>query len=278
MATANKQWIQVSLHDTASANAARAAMANGTAMTTEQQPIEQQITENISPTPAAPQSNNFGGYGGGEQGNIINDALKNNLDSQSTPPARENRQFPGSSTPPSLEAPRGINIPQLEEIPPLNIEVPSGETVGKGICLSRYSIGYISQIEYFMLQELALRQSLLVLSYSNSEWSETLRTIAKENFDSAARLAAAYYTITGTVYWPSYVPEISSRGVPEVELNRLYSATRWLEGEYRLNAARIADPCLAALYQQLLAIKYDQSQRLLALTGEVIDEAGEAEL
>lgn len=217
------------------------------------------------------------GQGGANQGpETYNDALKNEQQRGIyTSPSGSSEFFPGGSTPPNLELPIGVEIPPIDEMPTLIITPPEGETFGVGRCLGGYSIGYIGQIEYFLLQELNLRQSLLALAAVMPDWSATLTSIAEENISSAEQLASAYYSIANTVYWPATVPGISSNAVPEVELNRLYAATRWLEGEYRVSAARISDPCLAALYGALAAIKATQARSLLLLTGISEEEIGE---
>ena len=206
----------------------------------------------------------------------FNDALKRGEPSTNyTSPSRAGEFFPGGSTPPNLELPIGVEIPPIDEMPPIGITTPEGEVIGYGRCLGRYSIGYIGQIEYFLLQELNLRQSLLALANTEPAWSEVIAPIADVFLTSAERLASAYYSIAGNVYWPATVPGISSNAMPEVELNRLYAATRWLEGEYRVNAARISDPCLAALYEDLASIKAAQARSLLmivGISGEELDE------
>ena len=217
------------------------------------------------------------GRSGANQGpETFNDALKRGEPSTNyTSPSRAGEFFPGGSTPPNLELPIGVEIPPIDEMPPVGITPPEGEVIGYGRCLGRYSIGYIGQIEYFLLQELNLRQSLLALANTEPAWAEVIAPIAEVFLTSAERLASAYYSIAGNVYWPATVPGISSNAMPEVELNRLYAATRWLEGEYRVNAARISDPCLAALYEDLASIKAAQARSLLmivGISGEELDE------
>lgn len=201
------------------------------------------------------------------------DALKN--EQQRPQDNAPGEFFPGGSTPPNLQLPVGVEIPPLDELPPLGIAPPPGETLGAGRCLSSYSLGYSGQIEYFLLQELNLRQSLL--AELMAQWQETLGGIAAENLLSAERLVAAYYRIVGNIYWPAAVPGISGSADPEVELNRLYAATRWLEGEYRVAQARISDPCLALLYGELAAVKAAQARTLILLTGISEEELGEEE-
>ena len=232
------------------------------------------VTEGATGGAAAPS-----GRSGVNQGpETFNDALERGEPSTNyTSPSRAGEFFPGGSTPPNLELPIGVEIPPIDEMPPVGITPPEGEVIGYGRCLGRYSIGYIGQIEYFLLQELNLRQSLLALANTEPAWAEVIAPIADVFLTSAERLASAYYSIAGNIYWPAMVPGISSNAVPEVELNRLYAATRWLEGEYRVNAARISDPCLAALYEDLAGIKAAQARSLLmivGLSGEDLDEKG----
>ena len=296
METENKKWLQVSLNGQASrgdttrityirpparpyavvsvmAEAAEgdaSGQVSGTGGVRGDAVLPPQTSSTFTTTGSAGQSN------GNAAPDTIEDILKKEQAlPNSTGPSRAGEAFPGGSTPPSIEVPIGVNIPPIDEMPPVGITPPEGSILGEGICLGRYSIGYISQIEYFLLQELNIRQSLLALANLRPDWAETIVPIAEGHFNDAERLSSAYYLIANTVYWPATVPGISSKALPEVELSRLYSAIRWLEGEYRVNAARISDPCLAALYLDLAAKKSAQARTLLAITGIVDEGSGE---
>lgn len=175
---------------------------------------------------------------------------------------------PGNSRPPITQPqPRPPVVQPLPQpLPPgaqqPNLPVPYGETAGRGSCYIRNSGTSASQLQQLILMELRFRLSLQALARRNRRYTTLLNNLAGETLQQARQLAAAYYFITGSRYWPTNVVAETPNRDYAGEANRLYNRAREIDEAYRNAAERTRDRCLASLYNQLGDIKLSQAAQL----------------
>lgn len=151
---------------------------------------------------------------------------------------------------------------------PNNIIPPIGGLVpGMGNCFSHYSTGDLPKLQNFIQQELIFRQSMLNLAARSSRFAPVLRSLAASSMGNARRMAAAYFLISGSYYWPTQVTGNTGNNPLMREIRNQYNIAKNLEAVYRNASYSAGDQCVRSLFSLIADDKINQISRLYALLG-----------